>query len=166
VSRPDGFPVRFYQCNWEVVKVDVIIAIWKFFESGRMLLGVNETTIVLLPKKDDPELLKDFRPILLCNVIYKVVSKCIVNRFRPLLQDLIGPTQTAFVSGCLITDNALIAFECLQAIETGNKECKEFGALKLELAKAYDHLHWGYLEEVLLRLGFHRKWVQWIMSLM
>jgi hypothetical protein len=91
-----------FQCNWEVVNVDVMTAVQKFFESGQMPPGVNETTIVLLPQKDDPELLKDFRPISLCNDIYKVVSKCIVNRLRPLLQDLIGPTQSAFVPGWLI----------------------------------------------------------------
>jgi hypothetical protein len=53
--------------------------------------SVNETTIILIPKKEDPELLKDFMPISLCNVIYKVVSKCLVNRLRPILHDLIGP---------------------------------------------------------------------------
>jgi hypothetical protein len=61
-------------------------------------------------------------------------------------------------------DNALIAFECLHAIENGNRECKEFDALKLDLTKTYDRVQWEYLEEVMKRLGFHRKWVQWIMS--
>jgi hypothetical protein len=51
-----------------------------FFQSGVMSQGVNETAIVLIPKEEDPEILKDFRPISLCNVIYKVVSKCLVNR--------------------------------------------------------------------------------------
>jgi hypothetical protein len=50
-----------------------------------MPLGVNDTTILLFPKKEEPELLKDFRPISLCNVIYKVVSKYLINRLRPLL---------------------------------------------------------------------------------
>jgi hypothetical protein len=58
---------------------------------GQMPPGVNETTIVLLPKKENPKLLKDFGPISLCNVIYKVVSKCLINRLRPLLNELIGP---------------------------------------------------------------------------
>jgi hypothetical protein len=61
-------------------------------------------------------------------------------------------------------DNARIAFECLHAIENGNRECKEFDALKLDLTKTYDRVQWEYLEEVMKRLGFHRKWVQWIMS--
>jgi hypothetical protein len=134
-----------------------------FFDIGQMTTSVNETTIVLLPKKDNPDQLKDFRPISLCNVIYKVVPKCLVNRLRPLLQDLIDPMQSVFIPGRLIIDNALIVFECLHAMEQGNRSSKESTALKLELTKVYDSVHWGYLEDVLLRLGFHRKWLQWIM---
>jgi hypothetical protein len=121
---PDGFPAQFFQRNWETLRDDVVRAVRNFFDTGQMPAGVNETTIVLLPKKEEPELLKDFRPILLCNVIYKVVSKCLVNRLRPLLQDLIAPMQSAFVHGWMITDNALIAFECLHAIEQGNSRCR------------------------------------------
>jgi hypothetical protein len=84
--------------------------------------------------------LKDFRKISLCNVIYKVVSKCLVNRLRPLLHDLIAPMQSVFIPGRLITDNALIALKCLHAIEQGNSRCRNFGVLKLDLTKAYDHV--------------------------
>jgi hypothetical protein len=70
-----------------------------FFDTGEMPVGVNGTAIVLMPKKDEPEWLKDVRPISLCNVIYKIVSKCLVNRLRPLLQELIAPMQSAFVPG-------------------------------------------------------------------
>jgi hypothetical protein len=63
--------------------------------------GVNETAIVLLPKKEELDQLKDFRPISLCNVIYKVISKCLVNRLRPLLQDLIAPTECFLSEKCL-----------------------------------------------------------------
>jgi hypothetical protein len=111
---------------------------------------VNETTIVFLSKKENPELLKYFRPILLCNIIYKVVSKCLVNGLRPLLNELIGPMHSAFIPGRLITDNALIAFECLHAMDQGNNSCKEFGALKIDLTKAYDHVHWGYCRTTVL----------------
>jgi hypothetical protein len=87
---PDNFLARFFQRNWEVVKGDVIRAVKSFFNTSQMPPGVNETTIVLLPK-EEPELLKDFRPISLCNIIYKVVSKCLINRLRPLLHELIAP---------------------------------------------------------------------------
>jgi hypothetical protein len=96
---PDGFPAQFFQRNWEVLKSDVVKAVQKIFESDTMPPGVNKTSIVLLPKKDDPKVLRDFRPISLCNVIHKVVSKCLVNRLRPLLQDIRAPMHSAFILG-------------------------------------------------------------------
>jgi hypothetical protein len=63
----------------------------------------------------------------------------------------------------MITDNALIAFECISAIQ-GVSERNNFCAYKLDLSKAYDRVDWNYLEKVLVRLGFHSVWVRWIMS--
>jgi hypothetical protein len=77
---PDGFPAHFFQRSWPVMKEDIIRATQEFFETGIMKEGVNDTCLVLIPKVPFSETLKDFRPISLCNVIYKVVSKCIVNR--------------------------------------------------------------------------------------
>uniref|UniRef100_A0A453S5L6 Reverse transcriptase domain-containing protein n=1 Tax=Aegilops tauschii subsp. strangulata TaxID=200361 RepID=A0A453S5L6_AEGTS len=91
----DGFPARFFQRNWSTIKKDVIEAVLKFFEDGIMPEGINDTVIVLIPKGRNPQSLKDFRPISLCNVIYKVISKCLVNRLRPYLDELISETQSA-----------------------------------------------------------------------
>jgi hypothetical protein len=160
---PDGFPTRFFQRNWELLNKEFIVVVKDFFKMGVMPQGVNETVIVLLPKEELEEL-KDFRPISLCNVVYKVVSMCLVNRLRPLLHDIISLEQSAFIPGRIITDNALIAFECLHALNHGNNNCKNFEALKLDLTKAYDRIEWVYIEEVLNRLGFQRQWVRWIMQ--
>ena len=119
-----------------------------------MPAGVHDICIVLIPKIPHPETLKDFRPISLCNVIYKVVSKCIVNSLRPLLQDIISPNQSAFIPGRMITDNALIAFECLHAINSNARERSSFCAYKLDLSKVYDRVEWSFLQQALLKLGF------------
>jgi hypothetical protein len=76
-----------------VFKDDVVKGVKNFFGSGVMPPGINDTPIVLIPKKEGPELLKDFRPISLCNVIYKVLYKCLVNRLRLLLHDRIEDTK-------------------------------------------------------------------------
>lgn len=149
-----GYPGRFFQRNKLLLKDDVIPAVQKFLESGNMPPGVNDTCIVLIPKITEPETTKDFRPISLCNVIYKIMSKCLVNRLRSLLQDIISSNQSAFIQGRVITDNALIVFECLHAIKTSSDNKSQFCAYKLDLLKAYNRIDWGFLNDVLLKLGF------------
>jgi hypothetical protein len=120
--------------------------------------------VVLIPKIDNPMELKDFRPIGLCNVIYKAVSKCLVNRLRPLLGDITSENQSAFIPGRMIMDNALLAFECLYYMEQGNSINSDFCAYKLDLSKAYDRVDWSFLERTMIKMGFSHRWVQWIMA--
>jgi hypothetical protein len=160
----DGFPARFYQRNWGVIKEEVINAVKLFFATGNMPVGVNDTAIVLIPKVDQPETLKDFRPIRLCIVVYKVIAKCMVNRLQPILGEIVSVNQSAFVPGRLITDNALVALECLHFIENNTNLNKDFYAYKLDLSKAYDRVDWDFLKKVMQRMGFSYRWVDWIMS--
>ena len=87
-----------------------------FFVDGHMQKSVNDTAIELIPKVKFSEKVRDYRLISLCIVVYKVVSKCLVNHLRPLLDNSISENQSALIPNCLITENALIAFECIHAI--------------------------------------------------
>ena len=140
------------------------MAIEKFFADGIMPEGVNLTKIVLIPKSSDAQELKDFRPISLCNVVFKIISKCLVNRFRPLLHTLISDVQSAFIPGRLISDNAIIAFECFHAIQRNQKPNDMFCAYKMDLSKAYDRVDWSFLEGLLCKMGFDKSWVDKVMS--
>ena len=64
--------------------------VMEFFESGAMPTGVNETVIVLIPKGNDPQTVKDYSPISLCNVLYKIASKVLSNRLKIILPDIIS----------------------------------------------------------------------------
>jgi hypothetical protein len=96
---PDGFPARFYQRHWETLRGDVVQAVRSFFADGTMPPGINDTAIVLIPKGNSPVEFKDFRPISLCNVIYKIISKCLVNRLRPFLEILYPRESVLCLSG-------------------------------------------------------------------
>jgi hypothetical protein len=161
---PDGFPARFFQRNWGLLKEETIPAVKAFFTTGVMPAGVNDATIVSIPKVDHPKNVTDFRPISLCNVIYKVVAKCLVNRLRPILDEIVSPNQSAFVPGRLITNNALLAFECFHYIQQEKDPEKSFCAYKLDLSKAYDRVDWDFLRQAMQKLGFSHRWVHWIMS--
>jgi hypothetical protein len=102
---PDGFPARFFQRNWGTLKEEIILAVKEFFKTRFMPLGINDTTLVLIPKVDEPKGMSQFWPISLCNMVYKIISKCLVNRQRPFLGDIISREQSAFILGRSITAN-------------------------------------------------------------
>ena len=159
----DGLLARFFQRNWAVLKAEITVAVLEFFRSGAMPDSVNDTTIVLILKIPFPKELKDFRPISLCNVIYKIVSKCLVNRLRPMLAELISENQSAFVPGRLISDNSIIVFECIHHILSLKQNRPAACAYKLYLSKAYDRVNWDFLENALRKWGFVEQWISWIM---
>ena len=105
-----------------------------------------------------------FRPISLCNVIYKLISKVLVNRLKSLLPSIVSENQSAFQARRVITDNILMAFETLHYMKTQQNGSTGFMALKLDISKAYDRVEWSFLECLLRKLGFHNRWVDLMME--
>uniref|UniRef100_A0A2N9H629 Reverse transcriptase domain-containing protein n=1 Tax=Fagus sylvatica TaxID=28930 RepID=A0A2N9H629_FAGSY len=114
---PDGFPVLFYKKYWDIVGNNVIKAVLNFFQDGRLLPEVNNSSIVLIPKIPNPTSVNHFRPISLCNVVYKTIAKILVARIRPLLHKLISPCQSAFIPGRWIAENGVIVHEMLHSFK-------------------------------------------------
>ena len=120
--------------------------------------------IVLIPKVKQPEKLKDLRPISLCNVVYKLVSKVLANRLKKILPDIISPSQSAFVPGRMITDNVLLAYELTHHINNRRRGAGGLAAIKLDMSKAYDRIEWPFLKKMMQKLGFQEKWIDLIMK--
>ncbi|XP_031127477.1 uncharacterized protein LOC116029567 [Ipomoea triloba] len=160
---PDGMNPGFYQHYWDVVGNDVSSFVLKCLDEGTIPDGLNNTNVVLIPKKSSLEKVADLRPIALYNVVYKIMAKMVANRMKPLLGEVISDSQSAFIPNRLITDNILVAAEVGHYLN--RKQCGLVGwaALKLDMAKAYDRMEWSFLRTMLVALGFHERWVNLVM---
>ncbi|CAA6673962.1 unnamed protein product [Spirodela intermedia] len=126
--RPDGFPTDFYTSCWDIVGTNIVHAVKEFFS----------TFITLIPKVTNPTSFRDFRPISLCNVCYKVVSKIITIRLRTFLDRLISPEQCRFVKGCHIHDNIMLVHELTQSFDQDIRGSNVI--IKLDMEKAFDRI--------------------------
>jgi hypothetical protein len=136
---PNGMTGLFYKTYWNIVKNQVVTSIQSFFRGGYMLKEFNHTNIALILKIDNPSQMNHFRPISLTNFNYKIISKILSNRFKPLLQKIISPTQSAFLKGRSIHDNTILAHEVFHTMKhkQGNGGLM---TLKLDMEKAFDSM--------------------------
>ena len=146
------------------IKTYIINTIQAFFHSGSLFKPLNHTYITLIPKNPFPDDVTHFRHISLCNVVYKFISKLLVNRLKPFMDSIITPYQNAFIQGRNISDNILITHEILDILKKkkGRKNC--FGVLKIDMSKVYDKVNWNFLKAVLIAMKFDPKWITWIME--
>ena len=133
----------------------------EFHEHSSFLKSLNNTFLVLIPKKSGVEDLEDFRPISLLGGLYKLLAKVIANRIKKVVGKVVSTTQNAFVTGRPILDASLIANE---VIDLWQKR-KEKGLIcKLNIEKAYNSINWKFLLKVLQKMGFGSKWLGWMWS--
>ena len=126
-------------------------------------LTFNQTHIALIPKIKGPESIGSFKPISLCNKVYKVITKIIVTRIRPLLDKLVSPFQLVFVPGRKGVDNVVIVQELIHTVSK-KKGKVGYMVVKINLEKAYDRLEWSFIREVLYAANFPPDLIQLIMS--
>jgi hypothetical protein len=160
----DGFPAHFFQNNWDVCGDDITQIVLRVLNGDDIPTEINHMFTVLIPKVQSHVSLSQFQPISLCNVIYKIISKALANRLKMVLPNIISEEQSTFVPGRIITDNVLIAYECLHFMRTKRSKRNAHCALKLDMMKAYDRVEWNYLEATMLKLGFGRSWVNKVMK--
>ena len=152
----------FFQKLWGITVGEIFRSVKEFFSADILDARLNQTNICLIPKTDRPCEMTEFRPISLCNVSYKIISKIMSKRLKFFLPTLISETQSAFVAKRLITDNILVAQEVFHALRT-NPSCKaKFVAIKTDMSKAYDRVEWSFLEALMCKLGFCDRWISWI----
>eukprot|EP00253_Pinus_taeda_P016587 PITA_16587 len=159
---PDGFTINFYKACWEIVKLEVWEVVEDSQRSASILKSLNSTFLALIPKEEEATTPAKFRPIALCNVLYKIISKVIANILKPILPGLISEEQSSYVEGRQILDNILLAQEMVHTLQSR----KVTGMMmQLDLSKAYEKASWNYLEAILTAFRFASHWIRWIMAL-
>lgn len=126
----DGFQPFFFKHYWNIVRDKVHDIVRSAFREGSFDCSLTETMIVLIPKEDNPTKISKFRPINLCNVVYKLITKVLVNRIRLFLLDFISPLQSSFIPRHSTHDDILVAQEIIHFI---NKSSSKKGALAFKI---------------------------------
>lgn len=158
---PDGFNFKFIKGAWDIIKNDIYDIVQTFWQSSKLPKGCNSALIALIPKTENPQTFKEYRPISMVGCLYKIIAKLLAKRLQMVMNDLIGPLQSSFIKGRQILDGALVAGELVDSCKKRNTKAVLF---KLDFHKAFDSVLWPYLEWVLKSMGFLRKWCEWIIS--
>lgn len=131
----------------------------EFHHNGRLPRGTNFAFITLIPKKQDPQRLEDYRPISLVGCMYKILAKVLANRVKQVLPSVIDEKQSAFLEGRNMLNSVLVVNK---VIDEARRMKKPIIFFKVDFEKAYDSVSWEYLLYMLQRLGFNPKWIGWI----
>nr|XP_043629989.1 uncharacterized protein LOC122601290 [Erigeron canadensis] len=158
---PDGSTAAFFKSAWGIIGKDITVAVQDFFLSKKLLKELNHTKIALVPKVSAPSTVTEFRPISLCNILFKCISKIIANRIKDSLSGLVSINQSAFIPGRTISDNILLTQDIMHNyhLNRGPPRC----AFKVDIQKAYDTVDWGFLNNILIAFGFPQRMIDWIM---
>ncbi|XP_022847501.1 uncharacterized protein LOC111370020 [Olea europaea var. sylvestris] len=123
---------------------------------------INHVVIALVPKSTHAPSVGNYRQISCCNVIYKVITKILASRLRPILRDIVDQKQAAFIKGRSMMENIHLARELMR--QYNRKRVAPRRLLKIDSRKAYDSVSWNFLKSVLEGLNFPLRFVQWIME--
>ena len=156
----DGFPAEFFKVFWNKLKYFVYRSLNYAYETGCMSISLRQCIISCLPKGDKPrQFLKNWRPISLLSVVYKIGSAAIANRIKIHLDKLISKSQTGFVSGRFIGENTRLLYDILKYTEDFDIS----GLLVLvDFEKAFDSISWKFLYSVLNYFNFGPSILKWV----
>jgi len=127
---------------FDQIEGDILKVIEESRLNGKIHSPLNATFIALIPKVDDPHSFDDFRPISLCNCIYKIIAKVIARRLKPLLSASISKEQFRFLEGRQIHEEIGVTQEGLHSLKT----TKAKGTIiKTDLSKSFYRVNWSYI---------------------
>ena len=159
---PDGVPAEYFHALESMLADDLAAYYNELYEHGELTSNMLMGEIILLYKKKDPRDIRNYRPITLLNVEYKILTKILVERLKQVIEEIISPEQTGFVPGRHIQWNTHL----LNLIEAYLNETDEEGLfIFLDWEKAFDRCSWPYLHKAARALGLSDNMCEWLRML-
>lgn len=134
----------------------------QFFKSGFLLSAANATILTLVPKFPGASATGDYRPISCLNTVYKVISRLLVQRLKPILSDLILPNQTTFIQDRLLLENTVLAAEIMNGYHLQTRARRL--TLKIDISKAFDIVNWSILLSCLAGISVPLSFIRYIQA--
>ena len=156
----DGISADFIKVFWNKLKFFITNAINSCYSKGILTLSMRQTIITCIPKGNkNRSLIKNWRPISLLPVVYKMTSSVLAERLKPILKDIISTHQSGFLSGRSISDCTRLICDLMFYTQ----KHKIPGLLmQIDFQKAFDSVSWDFLYIVLEKFGFDDKFIKWI----
>ena len=160
---PDGFTVEFFKFFFSDIGDYYTRSIQEGLTNGNLSITQYQGVITCIPKGDKPkQLLKNWRPISLLNVSYKILSACIATRIQKVLPKIIHHCQKGFIKGRYIGDNIRTLFDILSY--TKSEDIPGL-IVTIDFEKAFDSVAWSFIEKALIFFGFPDTIVKWFKTL-
>lgn len=159
VPGSDGLPLEFYLKFWDIIAKDILLVFKEFGKQEILPESFRQGIITLIFKKNDKQDLKNWRPISLLNVDFKIFSKILTLWMKNVLEEVIDPDQTCAVPGRRITDSLVMIRDTIcYARDRNMRIC----LLNLDLEKAYDRISHQFMFHILLKMGFPERFLAWV----
>jgi exonuclease III len=156
---PDGYNFNFLKSCWEIIKCDIMEFMAEFHKNAVLPKAITASFLALIPKKDHPQVLSDYRPICLVSSLYKILTKVLAARLKKVMGNLISEVQSAFLPNRKILDGVLVVNELIDLAKRRKDKCLFFN---VDFERACDTVNWNFLEYMLIRMGFTEGWRRWI----
>ncbi|KAK2354489.1 hypothetical protein QL285_092001 [Trifolium repens] len=142
-----------------MMKGEVRILFDQFHVNACLPKSFSSYFVTPIPKVNSPLTLREFRPISILGCLYKMVAKVLAKRLSLVINSIVTLTQSAFLKGRQLVDGVLVINEIVDFAKKTGRECLIF---KVDFEKAYDSMEWSFLDYMLGRFGFGKKWKSWI----
>lgn len=155
----DGLPMEFYLKFWDVLGADLVAVLNLCFDSGSLSLSQRRGVISLSFKKGDRLDPRNWRPITLLNVDYKIASRAIAGRLLKVIHLVVDKDQTCGVPGRFIGENVALLRD---VVDFASFSGTPVAVLSLDQEKAFDRVDWPFMRATLSTMGFGPSFISWV----